>query len=292
MQINRALSTSYLTFHDKTALKMVAMIGVVLSLLLLLHSLKTPQKHNDSQTRAIITAPQIKDIYFFDNKQLNANTRPYENIRIAKVIDITGDIVSIIYGDFLYPNHYSTVKGIKYSQLSYPDYFQPKRFNFTIDELIAMHDSGVIYLAKRPVNNKLFDRAVGPEYTPEPYHFFIQGNKENAKGEAFLKLKHSETKYDDAYELFTQSAQLGFAKGQVNLAQMYLNGLVGEPDFTKTLYWLKQASLQSHKPAIYKYRIVCKQVVHCDINQFYYELVEAGVKIQVNDFEFKLSNSN
>ncbi|MCW8832357.1 MAG: SEL1-like repeat protein, partial [Colwellia sp.] len=81
-----------------------------------------------------------------------------------------------------------------------------------------------------------------------------------------------------------------YAKGQVNLAAMYINGQHVEKDFEQALYWLKAASLQSHKPAILKYGIICRQVESCYLADFYQELTAAGVNIQVREMDFKLRN--
>jgi len=76
----------------------------------------------------------------------------------------------------------------------------------------------------------------------------------------------------------------------VNLAQMYINGQYVEKDLNKALYWLNQASLQSHKPAILKYEIVCKQLSSCLIYGFFNNLVTAGIDVKVRKMpqKFKL----
>ncbi len=91
-----------------------------------------------------------------------------------------------------------------------------------------------------------------------------------------------------AFELYQQSAQLGFAKGQVNLAQMYLNGQHVEKDLQQALFWFKQAALQSYKPGILKYVIVCKQVASCELATFYQSLISSGVNIKVRAMDVKI----
>ena len=109
------------------------------------------------------------------------------------------------------------------------------------------------------------------------------------KGEAFLKEQFSETNLQTAFELFQRSSNFGYVKGQVNLAEMYINGQYVKKDFTQALYWLKQASLQSYKAAILKYEIICKQIISCDMVDFYQELTASGVNIKVRKLDFKLS---
>ena len=115
----------------------------------------------------------------------------------------------------------------------------------------------------------------------------ILGKKENNSGEAFLKDKYNELGDEKALVFFQQSSDLGYSKGQVNLATMYINGNVVDKDLNKALYWLKAASLNSHKQAILKYGIICNQVPHCDEYSFYQELYNSGVNIKVRELKRK-----
>lgn len=246
-------------------------------------------KTEQNQTLAIISSPQVNDIYFLDFRLLSDKLRPTEKYRIAKVVDITGDIVTLLYGGFFYQRQHAAINSIQYGQLSYKDYFEPKRYDISHHSIKNMHSSQAIYLAKRPVRNKLYGNLVGPEKTRALINPLIYGTKENSKGEAFLKEKFSETNLASAFKLFQVSSNFGYVNGQVNLANMYINGLYVEKDLTLALYWLKQASLQSYKPAILKYGIVCKQVKSCSVIDFYQELTASGVKVKVRKLDFKLS---
>ena len=109
---------------------------------------------------------------------------------------------------------------------------------------------------------------------------FIPGKKENFAGLEYMKFAKDNGKAELALEKFEESADLGFAKGQVNLAQMYLNGTAVDKDLHEALALFKEASLQAHEPAILKYAIVCQQVESCEIADFYQELVKSGVNIE------------
>ena len=246
-------------------------------------------KTEEKQTLAIISNPKVNDIYFLDFRLLSDKLRPKEKYRIAKVVDLTGDIVTLVYGGFFYQLQHAAINSIQYGQLSYKDYFESKRYNIPLNTIKNMLSSQAIYLAKRPIRNKLFGNLVGPEKTKEVSSYLIYGKKENIKGEAFLKEQFSETNLKTAFDLFHSSSNLGYVKGQVNLAEMYINGQQVEKDLNQALYWLKQASLQSYKPAILKYGIICKQVKSCKIVDFYQELTSFGVNIKVRKLDFELS---
>lgn len=246
-------------------------------------------KTEEIQTLAIISNPQVNDIYFLDFRLLSDKLRPKEKYRIAKVVDITGDIVTLVYGRFFYQWHHAAMNSIRYGQLSNKKYFQSKRYDVSLNTIKNRQKKQAIYLAKRPVRGRLLGRLVGPEKNKEARSYLIYGKQENIKGEAFLKEKFSETSLKTAFELFHKSSSLGYVKGQVNLAEMYINGKYVKKDFKQALYWLKEASLQSYKPAILKYGIICKQIKSCNIVDFYQELTASGVNIKVRNLDFKLS---
>ncbi|MFT6919869.1 MAG: hypothetical protein ACJA2G_002509 [Cognaticolwellia sp.] len=244
---------------------------------------------DQQQTRQIVAAPKINDIYFFDFRIVSHNLRPNEKYRIAKVVDITGDIITLVYGSFYYPNQHATINSIYYGQLTYKYYFEAKRFDYKHQEIQQKLASDAIYQAMRPINDKLLGQRVGPEPRKYSSNIFIQGRRENLTGEAFLNQRFSETNLKQAFELFTTSANYNFAQGQVNLAQMYINGQYVEKNLSKALYWLNQAALQSHKPAILKYEIVCKQLSSCQIYDFFQNLVATGVNIKVRSLSTELT---
>lgn len=248
------------------------------------------QNHlKQQQTQKIVSAPKVNDIYFFDFRVFKDNLRPTEKYRLAKVVDITGDIVTLVYGSFYYQRQHAAINSIYYGQLSYKDYFETKRFDYKYSEIQDKLTSGAIYLAMRPVHEKLLGQRVGPEPVHYRSSIFIQGRKESLKGEAFLNELHSETNLQQAFEQFSKSANYGYAQGQVNLAEMYINGQYVEKDLVQALYWLNLASLQSNKKAILKYDIICKQVPSCQIYDFFENLIASGVDVKVRHLDTNIS---
>lgn len=232
------------------------------------------------QTRAIVAEPQVNDFYYVDFRVIKDNLRPAEKYRMAKVNDITGDVVTINFSSYFYLQEHELNEAIRYAQLRFEKFFQEKRHNYKISELQAMIESGAIVLARRPEGNMLDGNVVVPDSHFESSSVFIPGKKENFAGLEYLKFAKDSSKAALALEKFEESADLGFAKGQVNLAQMYLNGTAVEKDLHEALALFKQASLQAHEPAILKYAIVCQQVESCEVADFYQELVKSGVNIE------------
>ena len=204
------------------------------------------------------------------------------------MVDITGDVVTLLYGNMFYLRQQSLKDSIRYGQLRYQDYFEAKRYDLSLEELQAMHTSGAIYMIKRPDQNMLYGNYIND---PEPAidsSLFIPGKRENFQGLTLLTSTYIENNYQQAFDYFSQSAELGFAQGQVNLGQMYLNGQFVEKDLSQAMHWFKQAALQSDKSGVLKYVIVCRQVSSCQEGDFFQELNYAGVNIKVREVDFKL----
>ena len=237
-------------------------------------------------TEHYLTKPKIDDIYYLDFRLFSDKLRPKEKFRLAKVVDITGEVITLVYGDFFYVNKKSMVDSIRYGHLRYRKYFQGRRYNFTLQQLTAMKKSGAIWEVERPVNRKLHGNYIKPlsnkSIKKETNNIFAAGKQENISGESYLKATNIQNHYAIAFEYFKESAQLNYAQGQINLAQMYLSTRLEQQDFIKVLFWLKQAALQSNKTAINKYAIVCEKVEHCNLEEFYQELLDAGVNIRFN----------
>jgi len=250
------------------------------------------EKEIYSQSSQITASPQINDLYFIDFRVISQKLRPREKYRLAKVIDITGDVVSLVYSDFYYFRQREIVEAIRFGHLRFNDYFQGQRHNFSKSEIRLMFDNKAIYMAKRPLNNELYDNFVSPSKEEISSDVFIPGKSQNQKGLALLNAEefvYLETKDSLAFKYFQQSAEYGYDQGQINLAEMYLNGQYIKKDLTKTLFWLKQASLQGTKAAIIKYGIVCPQVESCNLYDFYQDVITSGVNLKVRNLDFKLS---
>jgi hypothetical protein len=234
----------------------------------------------DKQTRAIVASPQLNDFYYVDFRVIKDNLRPAEKFRMAKVNDITGDVVTINFSSYFYLKEHELNEAIRYAQLRFEKFFQEKRHNYKISELEAMIESGAIVLARRPEGNMLDGNVVVPDSHFKSSSIFIPGKKENLAGLEHLKFADDPNKAELAFEKFEESADYGYAPGLVSLAQMYLNGMAVEKDLYETLAYFKEAALQAYEPAILKYAIVCEQIESCTVADFYQELVKAGVNIE------------
>ncbi len=267
---------------------MLKIFALVL-LVLFIYKKSTQSQYEDDATLQYLAQPKIDDIYFLDFRLLSDNLRPKEKYRIAKVVDITGDIITLLYGNVYYLRQQSLKDSIRYGQLRFKEYFETKRYDFSLKKLQAMQASGAIYMIKRPEQNMLYGNYINDPEPESGTSLYIPGKRENLAGISLLSAKHLEGNLSQAFERFSRSAQLGYAKGQVNLAQMYVNGQFVDKDFSQAMYWLKQAALQSDKSAILKYVIICRQVSACQEGDFYQELTQAGVNIKVRKLDFTLN---
>ena len=257
--------------------------------LIIFNNLIQGQNKEKENSQNYLNAPQVDDIYFLDFRLLSDNLRPTEKYRIAKVVDVTGEVVTLLYGNVFYLRQQSLKDSIRYGQLRYKQYFETKRYDLTLTQLQAMFNTSAIFMIKRPNNNMLYGNYVNDPKPASHSAIYIPGKRENSQGLSLLKSTYLENYTEQAYDYFQRSAKLGFTEGQINLGQMYLNGEFVNKDMRRALFWFNKAALQSNKDAVLKYVIVCRQLDECREGEFYQSLNDAGVNIKVRAFDFTLN---
>ena len=234
-----------------------------------------------------IETPKVNDFYHIDYRHLSKKLRPNEKYKLAKVFDITGDMVTVRFGGMFYRYQRTIDKSIIAGHVISPYYFERKEYQFSLQELHKMYTEDVLYKAERPHKNILHGvLVIGKSRVnvklPPSDTIYFPGATDNKKGIAFLKANYMIDNHERAFNSFQKSANLGFKYGQLNLAEMYLSGKAVPKNATKALYWLEQASLQSFTPAIKKYIIVCNTDPSCNLDNFYNTLSKVGVNYSVN----------
>jgi TPR repeat protein len=281
--------TNYLKKH-KTKKNIYLVIASLIIVTFLLAYQNSLSHRSTIATKNHLNAPQVNDLYFLDFRLIDKNLRPYEKYRLAKVVDITGDTITLLYSAFFYSKKVQIERAIQYGHLRYRDYFQGKRYDISKNDLIEMYQDNIIYMAKRPVNNKLYGNFISPDdHKKVQGSLYALGRTEYLTGKRILHAKTNEFSIEGAYEQFLTSAKLGYPQGQVALAELHLLENAKYYDLNQSLHWLLQASLQSYKPAILKYVIVCKKVPACQEVEFYKVLLAAGVNIKVKHIDVNLT---
>jgi hypothetical protein len=241
----------------------------------------------NTQSTHFVENPKVNDFYHVDYRYLSKNLRPNEKYKIAKVFDITDDMVTVRFGTMFYKYQNTANRSIKAGHVTSPFYFERKEHQFSFHELKKMRNENVLYKAERPIKNSLHGilvigkTSVNVKQPPNDTIYF-PGARDNKTGIAFLQANYILDSKEQAFKAFTKSAGLGFKYGQLNLAEMYLSGKPEPKNPEKALYWLEQASLQSFTPAIKKYIIVCNKYPSCNLNHFYNALSNAGVNYSVS----------
>jgi len=278
-----------LAFFSKLRL-LSTFTGSMLIILLLSYYFSEEQQKN-RQSQAYIEAPKVNDFYYLDYRKVAGDQRSQHTYRLAKIVDITGGTVSLTYGNYFYPLKKSLSNGLRFGHSTNFDYFEKKRHNFSYAELATLFDQGFIYRVVRPKFNMIGrNKAVymidgnpvtSSTVAKEKWHY-IPGKRENTKAMAFLGASYIDDRFAQAFVLLQQSAELGYAPGQTNLAELYLTGIEGSRDIENAAHWLFQAALQGYQPAIEKYRVICQMEETCQIEDFYRALNDAGTSYQVN----------
>ncbi|TPH18101.1 tetratricopeptide repeat protein [Litorilituus lipolyticus] len=274
-----------LAFFNKLRLLSTFTGSIIFVLLLSWYFSEEQEKHR--QSHKYINAPKVNDFYYLDYRKSAGDRRPLHKYRVAKVVDITGGTVSLSYGNYFYPLKKSLTDAVLFGHSTNFDYFEKQRQNFSIAELNSLFEQGFIYRVIRPefayigrnMTVYMIDghAVTNPTVAKEPW-VFIPGKRENTRGVAILKVNHDDNRFEKAFQLFKRSAELGYAPGQTNLAELYLSNrdYEGHGNIEQAANWLLQAALQGYQPAIEKYRVICALEESCDINDFYQALNEAS----------------
>ena len=122
-------------------------------------------KTEQIEASALILAPQVNDIYFLDLRLLGGklernNEHKY---KLAKVIRVSDENLTIVYGTVLYQWQHAVVSSIEYGLLSNNDYFKLIPDYISFSKIKEMRSNGAIYLVKRPIRNRLYGDFVSPD---------------------------------------------------------------------------------------------------------------------------------
>jgi len=277
-----------LAFFNKLRVLSTFTGSIIILLLLSFYFSEEQQKHRQSQE--YINAPKVNDFYYLDYRNVTGDQRPHHKYRIAKIVDITGGTVSLTYGNYFYPLNNSLSDGVRFGHTRNFDYFEKRRHHFSYAELNTLFEQGFIYRVVRPEfhmigSNKAVymidgNAVANPVVAKEEWHY-IPGKRQNTQGLAFLNTSYINDRFAQAFELLKQSAELGYAPGQTNLAELYLTGIEGSRDVENAAHWLLQAALQGYQPAIEKYRVICQLEENCQIEDFYRALNKAGTSYKI-----------
>jgi TPR repeat protein len=264
--------------------------SIIFMLLLTYYFSEEQEKYRQSQQ--YIETPKVNDFYYLDYRKSSGDRRPNHKYRVAKIVDITGGTVSLTYSNYFYPLKRSLSDGIRLGHTRNYDYFEKNRQHYSLEELDSLFEQGFIYRVVRPelfsigINSMAYmidGNAVSDVTVAKEKWFFIPGKRENTEGVAFLKATYIDDRIEQAFKLLKKSAELGYAPGQTNLAELYLTSTdrEGKGDVENAAHWLFQAALQGYQPAVEKYRVICQLEETCDINDFYRALDEAGTNLQM-----------
>jgi hypothetical protein len=278
-----------LAFFNKLRLLSTFTGSIIIILLLSYYFSEEQQKNRQSQ--AYIEAPKVNDFYYLDYRKVAGDRRPQSNYRLAKIVDITGGTVSLTYGNYFYPLKNALNNGLRFGHSTNFDYFEQKRQNFSPAELASLFEQGFIYRVVRPElsmigrNTAVYminGNPVTSTTEAKSQWRYIPGKRQNTQGMAFLKASYIDDRFEQAFILLKKSAELGYAPGQTNLAELYLTGIEGSRDIENAAHWLFQAALQGYQPAIEKYRVICQLEEMCQIEDFYRALNDAGTSYRIN----------
>ncbi|MFT5755707.1 MAG: hypothetical protein ACI9LM_000419 [Alteromonadaceae bacterium] len=221
-----------------------------------------------------IQAPKVNDFYYIDHSGIKEHLRPNQKYLLAKVVSINNNIVSMVFSSFRFGNKTSIEKDLRGGMVIDSRYFNKKHHLFSVDQLTAFFEDNTVLMVKRPFNYRLFGNIVVTE--PFADNKKVGGRRENDQGLAFMQESNVQSNLENAEKYFLQSAIIGYSKGQLNLARLYLTS----KRLDEGLYWLEKSALQGNEQAIKLYWDTCTRANNCDMSSFEQALSDSGFIIQ------------
>ncbi len=119
-------------------------------------------KAEQAEASILILNPKVNDIYFLDMRLISdvLKSKHKHKYRLAKVVSVTDDIVAIVYGRVTYQWQNAVVNSIKFDDVNNYDYFKLIPDYLSLSKIKEMRNNEAIYLAKRPIQNKLYGKFV------------------------------------------------------------------------------------------------------------------------------------
>lgn len=275
---NNALDPNIVNDIKKQLFKFYIIIpmftGLILSLLAIAYW-QYGQYHERVLTQEYLSTPHVNDFYFVNNQKLQENQRPNENYRLAKVVSIGKNVVSLVYARFTFQKENMIKKDIQSGMVIDSRYFAKKQYLFTFDKLQQLLNEQAILLVKRPLHNKLYGNLVINNASKVTKGDSL-GQFFNNKGEAFMLISHVKENLNNAHKYFLKSAGIGYTPAQINLSRWYIN----EGKLKEALNWLKIASYKGDKTAINLYLINCPKIEKCDGKKFSEEVTALGFSLK------------
>jgi len=243
--------------------------GLILSLFFFLFwSYGKYQEHVLAQQ--YISSPKVNDFYYIDHSGIKEQLRLNQKYLLAKVVSINDKTVSMVFSRFRFKNKTSLEKDLRGGMVIDPRYFNQKHHQFSIEKLSALYEQNSVLMVKRPFNYRLFGNVVVSAFSASNKK--IRGMRENDQGLAFMQHSDVQSNIENAEKYFLQSANMGYSKGQLNLARLYLTS----NRINEALIWLNKSALQGNEQAIKLYWDNCEQTEHCNISTFEQALSDSG----------------
>jgi TPR repeat protein len=180
----------------------------------------------------------------------------------------------MVFSRFRFTNKSSLEKDLRGGMVIDPRYFGQKRHQFSIEQLAELYEQNSVLMVKRPLNYRLFGNIVVSVLSASNKK--MRGVRENDQGLAFMQHSDVQSNVENAEKYFLQSANMGYSKGQLNLARLYLTS----NRINEALNWLKKSALQGNEQAIKLYWNNCNDTENCDVSSFEQALSDSGFVVK------------
>ena len=204
----------------------------------------------------LVSEPRINDFYFVDYFAYDDKSHPKYRYTVLKATEVDEHNVTLQVGNIFRSRKGNARDQIKSDRAMLDGFFSKNSITLSRDELTAMVSQETIYEVRRPKNLQIDGWIVIPPGKVEEYQHHV--NPDNQEGIALYRGEDGYYRdYEGAFAAFTKAALADDAAGQLNLAEMYRDGLGTQQNHQKALQWFKAAADKDYSNAQHEYEQLC-----------------------------------
>lgn len=211
------------------------------------------QSAREDNTTMLVQNPKINDFYFIDYFRFDPNSHPIYRYTLLRAVEVDNQSVTLQRGNISQRQKGGARSQLKGDRAMLEGFFSKDTITLSRRELVTLVQSDIIYDVRRAENLTIDGWLVARPSQPKGY--VHQVNQDNQQGIAYYRGEDGyDRDYKNAFDAFKKAAQANDPAGQLNLAEMYRDGMGTNKDTEQALYWFEQAASQGYGDAKWQYK--------------------------------------
>jgi hypothetical protein len=122
--VSQAIKSEYLKSKLSITLNKLVLLACLFVIAYFGYENYVVYEAEQTEASVLILSPQVNDIYFLDMRLVSDKLESKQKYKLAKVVNVMGNNVAIVYGTVFYQWQNAVVNSIKYDDVNNHDYFK------------------------------------------------------------------------------------------------------------------------------------------------------------------------